>query len=132
MELAFTIIKCAVWLLFGVIPAFITYIVTKKRAKAKANDLSSDEELAIANDLLAAENDLLTVVNGFIAAAEETFAGFDKVMKTQNSSAGGVKKENVMTKLQAYALEKGYKIDLAYWSAKVDELVAFTKSVNAK
>ena len=109
------IIKIIVYVLSGLIPSLVGLFFTFKKWRATR-----------------AENDLLEVVNGFITVAEQTFDGLDAVMKAQGSSAGTVKKENVMTKLQAYAMEKGYKIDLEYWSKKIDEIVAFTREVNAK
>ena len=56
----------------------------------------------------------------------------DNILKQSGSSAGAVKKDTVMTKLQAYALDKGYEFDVAYWRNKVDEIVTLTKQVNAK
>lgn len=109
------IIKIVLSVLVGLLPSLVGLFYTFKKWRTTL-----------------AEKDLLEVVNGFIAVAEQTYAGLDAVMKAQNSSAGTVKKENVMTKLQAYAIEKGYDIDLEYWSGKVDELVAFTREVNAK
>lgn len=81
----------------------------------------------------AAHNDMLATVNGFIADAEAAFKGIDAIMRTQqNTTAGAMKKKNVMTDLQAYALAHGYEFDAEYWSNKIDEIVAFTKKVNAK
>ena len=53
-------------------------------------------------------------------------------MKQQNGSAGAMKKKSVSTDLQSYALAHGYEYDAAFWSAKIDEIVAFTREVNAK
>lgn len=108
-----TVIKFVISFVAGLVPSIMGLIAAiKKWRKTKA------------------ENDLLAVVNQFISTAETTFAELDAVMKAQGTSAGAVKKETVMTKLQAYALQKGYKINLEEWSAKIDEIVAFTKSVN--
>lgn len=79
-----------------------------------------------------ANADLLATAKGFISAAEVTFAEFDKLLKQSNGSAGGLKKDTVINKLQAYALQNGYEFNVDEWSDKIDELVAFTKSVNAK
>ncbi|MBR5845498.1 MAG: hypothetical protein IKY65_04485 [Rikenellaceae bacterium] len=79
-----------------------------------------------------ANADLLASAKNFIVAAEVAFEGFDKMMKAQNGTAGPMKKDTVFSKLQAYALQNGYTFDAEEWSAKIDELVAFTKSVNAK
>ena len=79
-----------------------------------------------------ADSDLLATAKGFISAAEVAFDAFDKTLKAQGSSAGAMKKDTVFNKLQAYALQKGYSFDCDEWSKKIDELVAFTKSVNAQ
>lgn len=83
-------------------------------------------------DVEKANADLLATAKQFITAAEIAFDGFDKMMKSQNSSAAAMKKDNVFTKLQAYALQNGYDFDADVWSAKIDELVAYTKTVNKK
>lgn len=77
-------------------------------------------------------NDMFSTAQELVKSAEKAFAGFDAVMKQQGASAGAMKKENVTTKLQAYALANGYEYDAEYWSAKIDEIVAFTREVNAK
>ena len=81
----------------------------------------------------AAKNDMLTHVNSLIDNAEEMYKQVDALMKANGiGSTGILKKENVLTKLQAYAIEKGYTFDLDFWSAKVDEIVKLTKKVNAR
>lgn len=81
----------------------------------------------------AAHNDMLATVNGFIADAEAAFKGIDSLMRSQQgTTAGAMKKKNVLADLQAYALAHGYEFDAEYWSNKIDEIVAFTKKVNAK
>lgn len=79
-----------------------------------------------------ANNDLFAVAQELVATAEKAFSSLDAVMKQQGASAGPMKKENVVAKLQAYALSKGYEYDAEYWNAKIDEIVAFTREVNAK
>lgn len=80
-----------------------------------------------------AQIEMLEQANAFIQTAEVTFSAFDNVMKAQHTgTAGAMKKENVMTRLQAFALSKGYEFDAEFWSTKIDEIVAFTKSVNSK
>jgi hypothetical protein len=90
----------------------------------KAAETAAEREKAV--------NDMLATAQGLVESAEEAFAGFDAVMKKQGSSAGAMKKDNVFTKLQTYALQRGYEFDADYWRAKIDEIVAFTRKVNAK
>lgn len=90
----------------------------------KAAETAAEKEKAI--------NDMIATAQELVKSAEKAFSGFDVVMKQQGSSAGAMKKENVTTKLQAYALAHGYEYDAEFWSAKIDEIVAFTREVNAK
>lgn len=79
-----------------------------------------------------ANADLLATAKRFIAEAEVAYEGFDKMLKAQGSSAGAMKKSNVFNELQAFALQNGYEFNADEWSERIDELVAYTKSVNAK
>ena len=104
------------------IPAAIALVNALKKRKAAHTEAEKAKATA----------DLLATAKNFIAAAEVAFDGFDKMMKAQNGSAGAMKKDNVFTKLQAYALQNGYEFNADEWSDKIDELVKFTKAVNAK
>ena len=112
----------ASFLLVTLIPsiiALVKYIKNYKNAKTDA------EKKAIYNDLL-------NEVNNLIAAAENTYKQIDSVLKsTTGKGSGEIKKEYVMTKLQAYCLEKGIEFDKDYWDKKVDEVVKLTKTVNS-
>lgn len=103
-------------------PAFIALVAAIKARKSAETESAQEK----------ANADLLATAKDFIAAAEVAFDGFDKMMKLQGASAGAMKKDNVFSKLQAYALQNGYAFDADEWSAKIDELVKFTKAVNAK
>ena len=123
MELS--IIFPLITLILGALTTAIP-IMTKwnKARKAKKNAVTeADKEKA--------KNDMYESAINMIVLAEKTFNGFDKVMKQQSSSAGSLKKQTVMSDLQSYALSKGYTFDKEYWSAKIDEIVAFTKEVNS-
>lgn len=105
----------------------------RKAALAEAERAQAEAERAQAEaEREKAENDMIETAQDLVEIAEETFAGFDAVMKAQGSSAGAMKKDTVFTKLQTYALQHGYTFDADYWSAKIDEIVAFTRNVNAK
>lgn len=104
------------------VPVLVKLAKTIKARKAAVTEAEKEK----------ATNDMLHAVNNFIEAAEKTFKGFDTVMKSQGSSAGSLKKDTVMTKLQAYAMQNGYEFDEAFWSQKIDNIVAMTKEVNAK
>ena len=117
------IIAIASFLVATLIPsviALVKYVKSYKAAKTEA------EKQAIYNDLISEVNEL-------IAEAEQTYKQVDTIIKQQGGSGSGkVKKDSVMTKLQAYCTEKGVAFDSEYWSAKIDEIVALTKQVNAK
>lgn len=103
------------------VPLIIKLVQSIKQAKAAKTAAEAEK----------AFNDMYATAQGLVAAAEVAFDGFDKVMKAQGSSAGAMKKDNVISKLQAYALSHGYEFDAAYWSDKIDEIVKFTREVNA-
>lgn len=109
-----------------------THLAYKEAKEAEAQAKTEAEAAKAAEAKARAREDLLAVAKQFICAAEIAFEGFDKMMKAQGSSAGAMKKDNVFTKLQAYALQNNYDFDVDEWSAKIDELVAYTKSVNTK
>ena len=115
------IISAFVTLVTVGIPSAIALVKAFKKRKAAVTE--ADKEKANA--------DLLATAKSFISAAEIAFDGFDKMMKAQGSSAAAMKKDNVFTKLQSYALQNGYEFNADEWSDKIDELVKFTKSVNA-
>lgn len=113
----------ASFLLVTLIPSIIALVKFVKSYKSAKTDAEKN----------AIYNDMLTEVNKLIAAAEETYKEVDSILKGQGGTGSGtVKKDSVMTKLQAYCAEKGIDFDKEYWSAKVDEIVALTKQVNAK
>lgn len=120
------IIKAVGLVIAFVVGTVIPCVVKLKKANAerKAAVTEAAKQKAI--------NDMFYAANNFIEAAEKTFKGFDTVMKSQGSSAGSLKKDTVMTKLQAYAMQNGYVWDEDFWSQQIDNIVAMTKEVNAK
>lgn len=117
-------------------PLFVKLSNANKARKAAAEEMEkakTEVELAAAEAAKEkAINDMIATAQELVKGAEKAYAGFDAVMKQQNSSAGAMKKEHVTAKLQTYALSHGYEYDEAYWSNKIDEIVAFTREVNAK
>lgn len=100
--------------------ALVKYIKSYKAAKTEA-------------EKQAAINEMLGIAKDLVASAEETYKNVDAVLKGQGQSgSGAVKKDSVLTKLQATCIEKGIEFDEAYWSKTVDELVELTRQVNAK
>lgn len=106
----------------GAVPAVIAFC---QAAKARKNAKTEEE----ANE---ASNKMLEKANELIVQAETFYKGLDSALKAQGESAGAYKKESVMAKLQAYATEISAQFDVTYWSEKVDQIVALTKSVNTK
>lgn len=120
-DILYIVYLCLAFLV-GAIPAVISFV---RAAKAKHKATTAEEKDAQYKEMLDQANKL-------IESAEVFYDAFDKVLKTQNESAGPYKKESVMTKLQAYALKAGITFDSNYWSEKIDEIVALTKKVNSK
>jgi hypothetical protein len=120
--------------ILAIIPAVLGALASGLPILYKWNKARKAKNTAVTEaDKKQAQIEMLEQANALIMVAEETYTLFDRVMKQQNnSSAGALKKDSVLTKLQAYALSKGYEFDSEYWSAKVDEIIKFTKSVNGK
>lgn len=95
---------------------------------ASTTDDAEKAKLEAANS--AATIDMLNVCNELITTAETLYADVSSLLKKEGKSAGAVKKDSVMSKLQAYAIEHGYTFDAEYWSKKIDEIVDMTKKVN--
>ena len=113
----------ASFLVVTLIPSIIALVKYVKDYKAAKTDA---EKQAIYNEMLG-------VANNLIAAAEDKYKDLDALIKSQGGAGSGKdKKDDVMTKLQLYCTEKGISFDSDYWSAKIDEIVALTKKVNAK
>jgi hypothetical protein len=113
----------------GAVPLFIKW---NNARKAKNSALTVAEKEKASADKEKAYTELKEYAFELIKEAEKAFVGIDKMLKMQNSSAGGMKKESVFTKLQTYALQKGFEFDAVYWSNMIDEIVSFTKQVNSK
>lgn len=114
-------------IVLGALSAGIPILIKWNNARKAKNNAVTDAEAK------QAQLEMLEMANAFIQTAETTFSAFDTVMKAQHSgTAGALKKENVLTRLQAFALSKGFEFDSEFWSAKIDEIVSFTKSVNSK
>ena len=86
----------------------------------------NNEEKMIAID------DMKSQAKVFIEAAEIAYKDINDVLKSKGSSAGSVKKDSVILKLQSYASEKGYDFDIDFWSQEIDNQVQYTKNVNSK
>lgn len=104
------------------IPAIIKIVYSGKKLKeAKSNEQKH-----------AALIDLESNMKTFIEAAEIAYKDLNAVLKAKGSSAGPVKLDSVLMKLQSLANEKGYDFDREYWTNKINETVALTKNVNTK
>lgn len=121
-----TILKI-VSIILGVLTSTLipTGIALYKTWKAKQNAKTVAEKAA-------AMTDMLTQLNVLIEAAETTYKDINAVMKERGLSMGAVKKDSVLSKLQAYAIENGYEYDADFWSGKTDEIVKMTRTVNGK
>lgn len=103
-----------------------------KTIKAKRSALEATENAKSEAGEEKAFNEMLSYSFDLIRVAEDAYKGIDKVMKSQGGSAGGMKKKSVLSDLQTFALSNGIKFDSSFWSKKIDEIIDFTKTVNAK
>lgn len=111
----------ASFLLVTLIPSIFGFVKKYKDWKAAKTDAEREK----------IQNEMLDEVNKLVVEAEKTYASVDEVFKKNTGTgAGTIKKDNVMTKLQSFAMEKGIPFDREYWSKKVDDVVALTKQVN--
>lgn len=118
----------------AVIPLAIALCTTIKKKIKLAKDLACTIDEAEKAKIKAANSeattDMLQACNSLIANAEALYADVANLLKREGKSAGIVKKDSVMSKLQAYALEHGHTFDAEYWDKKVDEIVELTRKVN--
>lgn len=113
----------ATFLVATLIPSIIAMVKKWKQAKAATTEAEKE----------AIRNDMTDIAISLIAAAEKKYKELDTLIKSQGGvGCGADKKDDVMTKLQLSCNEKGIAFDAEYWSAKIDEIVAMTKQVNAK
>lgn len=105
---------------------FVRAVKAKKAAKRIADEKEKAEAEAKANDMLREE------ANKLMEKAEVFYKNLDVVLKQQGESAGPYKKEDVMAKLQGFAIASGIDFDTEKWSAYVDATCKFTKVLNAK
>ena len=102
------------------IPAIISGVRSAKKLRIAKTEIEKAE----------AYKDMKKQMIVFIQAAEIAYKDVNNVLKAKGSSAGSVKKDSVLTKLQAYATEHSYDFDYDMWSNEIDEQVAVTKNVN--
>lgn len=122
LELIFNILYVLSGFIITAIPSAITIVKMYKQSKKAKSEAEAE----------AAKNAMFAEVNQLIASAETLYSGVDAILKGKGESAGSVKKDSVLTKLQAFALANGFDFDEAYWSTTIDEIVSMTKKVNAK
>lgn len=136
-----TIIKIvstlASFLFVTLIPIIVMYVKkfkAWKEAKIAAENATTEAEKQAAEAAKKeAITEMLSYANTLVVAAEETYKNVDTILKNQGQKGcGAVKKDSVMTKLQAACMEKGVEFNEEFWSGKIDELVQLTRKVNAK
>lgn len=125
-------VASAVVVAIPLVIALIANIKSKiKIHKQLANTTDEAEKAKLEAANSAATTDMLNVCNELIMKAETLYSNMSSLLKKEGKSMGAVKKDTVMSKLQAYAIERGYEFDVEYWDKKIDEIVDMTKKVNA-
>ena len=122
-EFIFKVVLSVCGVLFTTI---IPLIISLAKAIKKRKEAKNEAEIA------EAEADLLQTAILLIDSAETLYKDVDKALKSKGESAGPVKKETVMMKLQTYANEKQYDFDAEKWSGVIDGIVKITKNVNGR
>ena len=118
------IVKIVYAIAGGVITAIPLIVGVVNSVKAK-NRAKTEAEKAQAES--AIKDELKALVRG----AEQTYSTIDKILKSQGSSAGKMKKSDVMKALKVFCLENGYSWDEESMSLAVEREVEYTKSVNS-
>lgn len=136
VELQLKLIYAIFGFLIAAIPLVSSLIVSiKQKCKAKKALATSTNEAekadAVAKDAVATA-ELRECANKLIAEAEKLYNDVDAELKKHGKTAGLVKKDSVMSKLQLKALELNTAFDVETWSKYIDKIVAMTKIVNAK
>lgn len=121
LNILYMIIGIVATLLSTVLPVGVKLVKSIKAYNAAKTEAEAEK----------AYNDMLTHAHSLIEAAEVAFEGYDRMMKDQGKSAGAMKKKDVTSQLQVYALTHGYAYDAEYWSTKIDDIVKFTREVNS-
>ena len=98
--------------------AIPTIIVVRKKYKDLKEAKNAAERAAIISDIL-------NNAQNFVVSAEELYKDVN------GFSCGKLKKDKVMTDIKQLCLAKGIAFNADFWSEKVEEIVAVTKSVNA-
>ena len=96
-----------------------------------ANSIKKLKNAKNEEDKLNAISDMREQMEIFIQAAEIAYKDVNASLKAKGSSAGPIKKDSVLIKLQSYANEKNYNFDVEFWSNAIDKFVASTRNVNA-
>ncbi len=122
METIYIIISIVATLVTTLLPSIIALI---NACKAKHN-AKTEAEAEKAKNAINAE------IKNLVANAEVSFADIDKILKSQNRSAGRMKNRDVIVNLKAFCLENGYAWDDEAMKKAVEDEVAYTKTVNAK
>lgn len=133
-EMILRLIYLAVGVLATGIPLVISLVYNiKKKIKANKEILLATTDAAKAQaeaDSAQATLDMKAYAEELVKTAESTFKSVNDILKARGESAGSLKKEVVMSKLQSYAAEKGYDFDSEEWSKSIDDIVTLTREVN--
>lgn len=115
------------------VASMIAAIKAKCKAKKALAEATTEAEKAEAEaQNAAATAELREYANKLIEEAEKLYKDVDAKLKAEGKTAGLVKKDSVMSKLQLHALTLNTAFDAEAWSKYIDDVVAMTKVVNAK
>lgn len=115
-----------IYVLGGAIAVAVPMVIKLIKAIRARKEAQTEAEIAKADAAIMAQIKVL------VQSAETAFKQIDGILKQQNSSAGLLKKREVMNSLKSFCLEKGYAWDEAKMDDAVEAEVKYTKTVNAK
>lgn len=120
-----------IFTLLGVLLGFVTSVLIPS-VIVMINQVKKVRLTKTEAEKQAALSDLKNLARNFVVEAENLYKDIDAIVKQNGKTCGAVKKDSVMTKIQDACLTKSVDFDKEFWSQEVDDLVAATRSVNAK
>lgn len=112
------------------IPFLISLIKTIKRKKQILNELNSTtsdlERQKLINLNNSATIEMFSICKQLIVEIEKAYENSSMINKSS------LKKQDVLSKLNAYCDEHNVSFDVNFWSKTIDELISMTKQVNVK
>lgn len=94
--------------------------------------IASSRKLAkskTAEEKAAAKNELRELMNSLMVNAEHFYSDYQIMKSAGSKGLGPLKKDQVLTKMNQYCLNRGLEFDSEFWSKQIDDQVEFSKEI---